>query len=276
MTLEISHLVTNGCSYTYCQGLYDPPVQGWPRLLADKLGVPIVNLGDPGSSNDGIVRRTYNYFYKNFNRNCKPLYIIAMSQAMRREEYYAEYPHNATNSEKINDYMYLAAYDENDPLSKALYSQMDETGMCFSQERKYRLWASLINLFKAHNNPYFIGDYMPDNDSKIHQFMTSRFSELYNYVNHDPFQLGQLSRFSDGNIYPKAKDGSHDGPEAQVALADFVYNKIIEKYTDIKVKTDADFLTLKDFPTSFLRRFRSDNKWFRYQMNLHYAKDYDL
>lgn len=276
MSLEISHVVTNGCSYTYCQGLYDPPVQGWPRLLADKLGVPIVNLADPGSSNDGIVRRTYNYFYKNFNRNNKPLYVIAMSQGLRREEYYAEYPHSFTNSEKINDYMYMAAYTDFDPISKAVYTQMDEMGLFFSQERKYRLWASLINLFRAHNNPYFIGDYMPDEDTETHHFMVNKFSELYNYVNYDAFNIGKLNKFSDGRVYPKAKDGSHDGPEAQIALADYVYNKIIEKYSEVKIIKNPDFVTLEHFPTSFQRRFVSKNKWYRHLMDLPYAKDYDL
>lgn len=276
MTLEVSHIVTNGCSYTYCQGLYDPPVQGWPKLLADKLGVPVVNLADPGSSNDGIARRTYNYFYKNFNRNCKPLYIMAMSQPMRREEYYAEYPHSETNFEPINDYMFLAAYSDFDPLSKALYSQMDKKGFMFSQERKYRIWASLINLFRAHKNPYFIGDYMPEDDSEIHDFMTNNYSELYNYVNHDSFHLGYLNQFSNGIIYPKAKDGTHDGPEAQVALAEYAYKKIIAKYDNITVMQNADFLTLKDFQTSFKRRFIQQNKWYLHEMNLPYAKDYDL
>lgn len=276
MSLEISHLVTNGCSYTYCQGLYDPPVEGWPRLLADKLGVPIVNLGDPGSSNDGITRRTYNYFYKNFNRNNKPLYIIAMSQPYRREEYYSEYTHRKGNTELINDYMYLAAWDEHDPLSKALYAQMDEKGLCFSQERKYRLWASLINLFRAHGTPYFIGDYMPDVDNAIDEFMKNNFRELYNYVNYNAFNLGHLNVFSNGAVYPKAKDGSHDGPEAQVALAEYAYKKIIEKYDDVKVMKDADFVTLKEFPTTFKRRFEQSNKWYRYEMGLPYPKDYDL
>ena len=61
--LEISHLVVNGCSFTYCQGLESPNTQGWPALLAKKLNVPVVNLAAPGSSNDGIYRRTYDYFY---------------------------------------------------------------------------------------------------------------------------------------------------------------------------------------------------------------------
>ena len=39
---DITHLVVNGCSWTYCQGLDDPKTQGWPALLAKKLGVEVL------------------------------------------------------------------------------------------------------------------------------------------------------------------------------------------------------------------------------------------
>jgi hypothetical protein len=274
MSLEISHVVTNGCSYTYGQGLYNPPVEAWPALLAKKIGVPIVNIADPGSSNDGIVRRTYNYFYKNFNTNSKPLYVVAMSQSHRMEQYYSEYTHRKGMPEVIKDYMYVAAYDQDDPVAKALYEQLDDHGLLLCQEKKYRLWASLINLFRAHHNPYFIGDYMPDDLNTTHDFMTKNYSELYNFVNYDPFNIGKFNFVTKG--YPKAKDGGHDGAEAQVVLADYVYKKILEKYDDIKVMKDADFITLKNFQTSYKRRFEINNKWYRYEMNLPYPFDYDM
>ena len=274
MSLEISHVVTNGCSYTYGQGLYDPPVDAWPALLAKKIGVPIVNLADPGSSNEGIVRRTYNYFYKNFNTNSKPLYIIAMTQSMRMEQYYSEYTHKKGNTEVIQDYMYVAAYDQDDPIAKALYAQMDDKGLMLCQEKKYRLWASLINLFRAHNNPYFIGDYMPDDLYTTDAFMKENYNELYNFVKYDPFNLGKFNFVTKG--YPKAKDGGHDGQEAQVVVADYIYNKIKEKYDDFKIVESSDFVTLKNFKTSFPRRFDTTNKWYRNLMNLPYPYDYDM
>lgn len=274
MSLEISHLVTNGCSFTYGQGLRNPPEDAWPALLAKKLGVPVVNLADPGSSNDGIVRRTYNYFYKNLNKNAKPLYIMAMTSAFRMEQYYSEYINSKGMSELIQDYMLVAAYDQDDPVAKALYAQLDDKGLLLCNEKKYRLWASLINLFRSHKTPYFIGDYMPDDLETAHNFMTTNYNELYNYVNYDPFHLGKLYFVT--KDYPKAKDGSHDGPEAQVVLADYIYEKILQKYDNINVVKDADFIPLKNFPTSLKRRFHQTNKWYLYEMNLPYPFDYDM
>jgi hypothetical protein len=61
--MDITHLVVNGCSWTYCQGLEDPKNQGWPKLLADQLGCEVVNLAIPGTGNDTIHRRTYEYVH---------------------------------------------------------------------------------------------------------------------------------------------------------------------------------------------------------------------
>ena len=86
--VKLSHLVVNGCSFTYCQGLENPAEQGWPALLANKLKVPVVNLAIPGSGNDAIFRRTYEYFYLNKKHNNFPLFINVWSFSGSREEFF--------------------------------------------------------------------------------------------------------------------------------------------------------------------------------------------
>jgi hypothetical protein len=65
--LKITHVVTIGCSWTYCQGLDSPSTQGWPALVAKKLNVPLVNLAVPGVGNDFIHRVSHEYIYKNYS-----------------------------------------------------------------------------------------------------------------------------------------------------------------------------------------------------------------
>jgi len=84
--IEISHLVVNGCSHTYCQGIHNPKINGWPAIVANRLGVPLVNLGARGSGCDGILRRTYDYFYRDLKNNNKPFYVIGWTGGTRREE----------------------------------------------------------------------------------------------------------------------------------------------------------------------------------------------
>ena len=83
--MQVSHLVVNGCSWTYGSELDSPEEESWPKLVANKLGIPVVNLAIPGSGNDSILRRTSEYLFQNLAFNSKPLVIIAWSQITRRE-----------------------------------------------------------------------------------------------------------------------------------------------------------------------------------------------
>jgi hypothetical protein len=268
MTIEITHLVTSGCSFTYGQGLYDPPNEAWPKLLADKLGVPVVNIATPGSSNDGIARRTYNYFYKNLPTNSKPLFVVAMSQNLRREEYFEKIDTDG-GIEKINDYNTLGIHDWHNPMSKVVYEQINDVGIYMSQERKYRLWASLINLFEANNTPYVISDYIPDHSDETLTFMKQNFPELNKYI---VSHKHKLKNFSDITIgYPKAMDKGHDGPDAQIVLADYIYKQLLNRHEKIIPIKHDNFVTLKDFKTAHKRVYEQTNKWYRKEMGLQYT-----
>ena len=269
MTIEITHLVTVGCSFTYCQALYDPPNQGWPRLLANKLGVPVVNLGEPGASNDGIARRTYNYFYKNLPTNSKPLFVVAMSQSIRREEYFTTYDQNSGfGPEEINDYHGLMVGDDRNHVDKAVFEQMNDIGVYKSQERKLRLWASIINLFKAHNIPYITSDYIPDKSEETALYIKLNYPELNKYINMDSNKLKNFSDITTG--YPKAMDKGHDGPDAQIVLADYIYKQLLKRHEKIIPIKDAKFLSLKDFPVSHKKLFEQTNQWYKHEMGLDY------
>jgi hypothetical protein len=270
MAIEITHLVTVGCSFTFCQALYDPPNEGWPRLLANKLGVPVVNLGECGSSNDGIARRTYNYFYKNLPTNSKPLFVVAMSQSIRREEYFAEYDQDSGfGLEQINDYHGLMVGGGKNLVDKAVFEQMNEIGVYKSQERKLRLWASIINLFKANNIPYVISDYFPDKSEETELYIKLNYPELNKYINMDNNKLQNFNDITYG--YPKAMDKAHDGPDAQIVLADYIYKQLLNRHKKIIPIKDAKFLSLKDFPVSHKRIFEQMNKWYRHEMGLEYT-----
>jgi lysophospholipase L1-like esterase len=54
-------LYTIGDSFTYGVELGEPEKQAWPRLVADRLGYELVNLANPGASNDYIIRTTVEF-----------------------------------------------------------------------------------------------------------------------------------------------------------------------------------------------------------------------
>ena len=86
-TLKISHLVVNGCSYTYGQGIENPLRDAWPSIVARELGVPLINLGIPGQGNPPIQRRTFDYFFQDLYNHNNPFYIHAYTKSARQELY---------------------------------------------------------------------------------------------------------------------------------------------------------------------------------------------
>ena len=53
---KIRRLIAHGCSFTHGEELQDPSTGSWPALVADQLGVELVNLGQPAYSNDAILQ----------------------------------------------------------------------------------------------------------------------------------------------------------------------------------------------------------------------------
>lgn len=77
------NILTNGDSFTYGQELSNVKL-AWPHVLANKINASVVNLGEPGSSNDSILRRTLDYLVN--PQSTRPdLVVIGWSSAGRTE-----------------------------------------------------------------------------------------------------------------------------------------------------------------------------------------------
>jgi len=72
-------LYFNGCSYTHGKGCEDRKKQRFSTLVSDRLGADHYNDSKSGSSNDGIVYRTFNWMQ---NNTCDYA-IIMMTHAAR-------------------------------------------------------------------------------------------------------------------------------------------------------------------------------------------------
>lgn len=51
----IRRLITHGCSFTYGEELADPALSSWPKVVADRFGLELLNLAKPAYSNDLIM-----------------------------------------------------------------------------------------------------------------------------------------------------------------------------------------------------------------------------
>lgn len=249
--IDISHLVVNGCSFTYCQGLDNPKEQGWPTLLAKKLNVPVVNLAIPGCGNDTIKRRTYEYFYENASYSNHPLYIMGWTMAWRCEGWHNDY----YRYKSFNDYG-TVLFPNND------FSTLHERSLLeyWSEEahlRKTMLCkAELINLFKAHNVPFLFTTMSYPSSAPEHIFdftyktiddaiakIKNNFAQLYNAVDAEERGVELLCHLTE--TLPKLPCG-HEGLEAQEVMANYIYEILLKRYEGFTINNE-DYLTLDKF-----------------------------
>ena len=265
MSLEVTHLVVNGCSLTYCQGIDKPFENGWPALLGKKLGLPVVNLAVQGSGNDSIHRRTYEYFYKCKKLQGKPFYITAFSHATRREEFFKSY-----KGKEIEDYHGLDLQASSVDLTatlglKALPEHFEVAHiMNLSYEacerKKYVLWNSLINLFKATNTPYIVADYMPTFVDEVVEYMIQNYPEIYYNAINDTNNIGEIPKHT--KHFKKLSCG-HEPQEAMELICNLFYNKITKIYGEIipVINQEKTYYTLKEYYPPKTQRLLHYNEW---------------
>lgn len=240
--MDITHIITNGCSFTYCQGLDNIKEQGWPNLVAKELGVPVVNLALPGVGNDSIARRTYEYIYETLPDNSKPLVIIAWSQYWRREAWY-----EVMHGKEAKHYHPVALPNNkpSDTWEEALLDHWNEEDF-YRKTVLYKLM--LQNLFKAYQIPFLMSEYsafnsMSSNWEYFYDKVHNEFPVMCDKAENSEHWLKPFYEITTG--YPPASDG-HDGPEAQIALAKYVVDEIKNRFGEIRC-LNQKFTSLREY-----------------------------
>lgn len=214
MNFGFSHLVVNGCSFTYCTGLDNPLNEGWPKLLADKLGIPVINLAVPGSGNDTIFRNTVEHLYSDPLPN--PLYVIAFSHSSRREEYNLQTKQYAQVHLVSSSFSKLTYFEKGYALN---YDPIER------EKNKIRVWLALQNTFKANNIKYLTTDFIPD--PSIEQTLKQSYSPLWDAVNNDENRITDLEQLT-RNI--RKLPCGHEDYSAMPVLANYIYEEIRKRW----------------------------------------------
>lgn len=238
--MEITHLVVNGCSWTYCQGLEDPKNQGWPALLAKKLNIPVVNLAVPGSGNDTIHRRIYEYYFDDLPNNNKPLYIVGWSQAWRREAWCRQYYHK-----HLPQGYSSIAFPEMKPTNFYEAALLDNWSEEDFLRRTMLYQLSIDSLFKSANIPYigsFFAEPIQINSEETYNALL-KYKNHFNFINNNTHTIDPVYKVL--SQFEKLPCG-HEGQDSMVATADYFYDNIIQKY-DCITPVAGKYVTLKDF-----------------------------
>lgn len=240
--MEITHIVTGGCSFTYCQGLENPIKQGWPALLANKLNCPLVNLAVPGNSNQGIHRRMYEYIFNDKSLfDSKPLVIIGWSVPLRREAWHQE----KKNAPFAKPGYFTISVDNQDDSTSIKKTYVEH----YNDEDHYRttmlMKASLISLFESNNIPYIMTDMMGSQISiDICNNVESKLFGLNNMLKSNKFFIEPIYKLT--RDYEKLPCG-HEGPEAQKFTSDYIHDKLHNLYPNLNYVRNKPFYSLSDY-----------------------------
>lgn len=235
LKLKISHLVVNGCSYTYGHGISDPIKDGWASIIAERLGVPLINLAIPGQGNQALFRRTMQYFYKDLLHDNNPFYIHAYTQSSRRECYLADAnpPHH---------FYIVDGYRTHSQLEKEIILNSDDYYYCLMEQEKLHRWTSINSLLDANNINHLMTDYMPRVDDNTGDFIEKYETILANELELHP---GKLKDFNEVTKDFDKTPCLHETVKGHKHLADYVWKEIEKRYDEIEV-TDCKHAKLHD------------------------------
>ena len=225
LNLKISHLVVNGCSYTYGHGISDPIKDCWASIVAKHLGVPLVNLALPGQGNTAIYRRTMQYFYKDLLHDGNPFYIHAYTQSSRRECYLSD-------GGSPQQFFIVDGYGTHSQLEKEIILNSDDHYYCLMEQDKLHRWASINSLLDANNISHLMTDYMPRTGETTNDFIEKYETILTNELELHP---GKLQNF---NIVTQDFEKTicqHETVEGHKYLAEYIIKQIEKRYNDIEV-----------------------------------------
>ena len=93
---HIKQLYTNGCSFTNDTNLKNNGGTCWPEILAERLGVELVNSGHPGSCNRRVIRTTLR---DSINFDSSTLVVVQLPYLFRYEKPYVD---ETVNRWKVN------------------------------------------------------------------------------------------------------------------------------------------------------------------------------
>lgn len=223
--LEVSHIVVNGCSWTYGQGLANPSKDAWPALLSKKLNIPIVNIAMPGSGNDSIFRRSSQYLFKNLPTNSKPLFIIAWSHIDREEAWnihegrYRGITCTDVNNLSLREKAYIENFNSYDRYLRSL-----------------SLKISMIAILNTFNIPYMIGDY--ENSAKdfiegeATASMKYQLREMVDFINNNTTVW--KTPLIDYTLGVTKLPCGHEDVAGHRLICENLYNVVLNVYKDIR------------------------------------------
>jgi hypothetical protein len=196
---DVAEFMALGCSHTFGTGLPEDKV--WPSLLADKLGMSLVNIGSAGDSAMGQVRKAFSYFRRYGN----PKIVVCMFPLFRMEvpidrEYF--FPHKFIH--KDDRWYPKLAKIELFPNKKDKYVKLPyDPEKVLTQDIAFYYTHMMIYILEQYcksNNIEFVWNIWDQPYEFMHEYMTKIDDTLYDNYCKTSFSRWFLRHGDDGVI----------------------------------------------------------------------------
>jgi hypothetical protein len=211
----IRKLITFGCSNTYGESLSDiwdykknipirhtgPSKYAWPQLLANKLNLECVNLGNPGASNKEIW---YTILHQEYIKN--DIVIILWTY--------------------LNRFCFLS--ENMDRIKLLLPAEPNAVGM------RWPTYSKIYYKYFYNEYDLLIDFYLRANH--VQSYLQNKVKLVKHYIQgvdeYEPKPIWNNVEFFDEWKHidndPRAEDGTHPGIEKHKTFSEVIYNEIID------------------------------------------------
>jgi len=222
----MSRLLAFGCSHTYGHGLEDcllennepaltPSKFAFPSLLADMLNIPCINLAEPGSSNQDILRKILGSEIRQTD------IIIVLWTHYSRDVLYVDDDSPGSNRDQQTGLVYM-------PVGNWMINNPGYTGVKKTILSYYLAHQDIDQQVRSWIAKHHVDNYLSNLKVKNYLFLQNAKDELNRKPTFLKFNnLQNLQLWSTlFEKHPRAPDGNHPGPEAHKEVAELMYNKI--------------------------------------------------
>ena len=210
-------LITFGDSFTYGEEL-DDRSSAWPQQLANKLEYSLINYGEPGTSNDSMVRKLIEFLSDPIESENVGLVVIAWSNVGRKE--YADEIGTFDIWPGVNGMKYA----KNQPWRQELIDYTDKyhstEWLCQSYINNIILAQSLL---ESKNIPYLMLDIVANEYYKnLHLVKFTPLTKLVNKETYIGFGKSGMAEWVGKKV--KRGPGGHFLDDGHRIVAEKIYN----------------------------------------------------
>jgi len=245
-------LLSDGCSWTWGDGLENHETQRWSYHLSKKLGVDDINMSERGSCNQSMVLRINDWFEKNTDKLNEIILVVGFTEISRDIFYNAilkKYQNiNWVNRDFFDDFKEHMKNQIDGLVSQTIDIERNELLNYYTKEEWEKWWKQyfllhydldnlinkfteqiiyLQNLCKSNGVSFLLYESF---GTQFSQYQSNSFGSRL--IDKEHFLDLSFSKFISDNNLDYSDDSGHPGKKSHLEWSNFLYDNIMKIYNE--------------------------------------------